>query len=479
MAPQLRILFAEDNDSFRTVVSEVIGAFHQVTEVSTFVDAKRLISDSAREFHIAILDKQFPDGDGFDLITAIKEHRPEIGIIMLTSDGEMKSVNSCLSAGAHDYVIKSSSAVSDLIVRIQMVANRLSTNAQYKKLSEVVKDAFRFELVGRSQYISDLRTKIAAQKGTLSPVLICGESGTGKELIARRLYAIEGDFSRPFVAVNCGAIPVTLIESELFGHEKGAFTGATQRKVGKFELADGGDLFLDEIGELPEQTQAALLRVLQDGELTRIGGTQTKKINVRVIAATNRNLEEEVAQGTFRKDLYYRLSVIRYDTQSLRHRPEDIEPLLLFALERKQSAFTMSDHALGALQAHTWPGNIRELQNTLERAQLSAQMRKSKLIEQIDIRLDPIPGDRASLNDTLSKLMPSTLDEIDSNSFTSAKKHFERQFIEKALRICSGNVSLTAKKLGLAKSTLFLKMNELSVTTPRAQKRMATRETLQ
>ena len=459
---QLRILIADDTDSFRKLVSEVVGAFHQVTEVNTFQDASCLIEDTSREFHIAILDKHFPDGDGLNLIRAARTYRPELGIIMLTADNDVKSVNSSLDAGAHDYVIKSGYAVADLIVRIQMVINRLASDTKMKRLARVAEDCFRHELVGRSPYIAELRSKIAGQKGTLSPVLICGESGTGKELIARRLHAIESDLTRPFVAINCGAIPATLIESELFGHEKGAFTGANQRKVGKFELADGGDLFLDEIGELPEQTQASLLRVLQDGEVTRVGGTQAKKVKVRIIAATNRQLDAEVTRGRFRKDLYYRLSVIRYETKSLRERPEDIEPLVEFSIAQKRHAIPIGKDALRVLRSHRWPGNIRELQNTIERAQLSAKMRDSAGITAEDIRFDPAPGDVDSTGDTQS-LLPFDIEDLSPDSFLKSKKEFDRRYLIRALTLCDGNVALASRMLGLGRSTMFVKMNELGI----------------
>jgi two-component system nitrogen regulation response regulator NtrX len=310
------------------------------------------------------------------------------------------------------------------------------------------------EIVGESEVMQQLKAQIATAAPTDGWVLITGENGTGKELVARQIHVNSKRRDEPFVAVNCAAIPEELIESELFGHEKGAFTGAIQTKRGRFELADGGTIFLDEIGDMSLMTQAKILRILQEHHFERVGGTETLEVNVRVIAATNKNLETEMAAGRFREDLYYRLNVIPFHVPALRDRRDDI-PLLIdyfltrFAGEDGRQLPALSAEALERMMAYPWPGNVRELQNLVERLVLMT------------------PGDVINVPDLPAQVAApgreKLLRGLATDKLADARAAFEREFLEEKLRENEGNISRTAEVVGLARESLSRKLRSLGV----------------
>ena len=326
----LKILIIEDDAMFRGQVAQLLGVYNDIHEAGTLAEAKAKLERNS--YNVVLLDKTLPDGNGADLIPEIKRESPATVVIVLTGDSDMNAVPKCLDAGAQDYIRKSENVVSELLIRIPLAISRTSLEVRSIQLETLMRESYRYEILGHSPQTNELRKQIAELKGVQSPILITGESGTGKELIARRLHHIEGKAARPFIAVNAGAMPDTLIESELFGHRRGSFTSATEDRAGKFELADGGDLFLDEIGELPLALQSKLLRVIQEGEVTRLGDSKVRRVNVRIIAATNRPMEDLLKEKLFREDLYYRLNVHRIQATPLRERLMDIEDIAMLTM---------------------------------------------------------------------------------------------------------------------------------------------------
>ena len=456
MKANFKILLVEDMESFRDAVTQLLGVYNDVHGVSDIQSAKQALQKAA--FDVVILDKGLPDGDGISLISEIKDINPNAVVIMLTSDSDFSTVKRCIALGADDYVIKSDNIIPDLLVRIPVAVSKAASNRRLITLEQQVKDAFRYEIVGKSPATMQLRESILDLRGTSAHVLITGESGTGKELIARRLNAIEDDGKRPFVAINCGAIPENLLESELFGHKKGSFTGATQDRPGRFELAHNGDLFLDEIGEMPLSAQVRLLRVIQEGEFTRVGDDRTIKVKCRVIAATNKDLHKMMASGEFREDLFYRVAVIPLHLPPLRDRDDDISLLAqhflrTFAEKSGKSDLHFSQAALHTLTSYRWPGNVRELMNAVEHgvalsssAEVDTVHLPPRLLQSLDY-LPPVQ-DR-----------PATLAEV------------EKHYILKVLRETNGSQKKACKILDLSKTTLYRRLKEYDIQ-PKDSKEM-------
>ena len=466
MKSNFKILLVEDMESFRGAVSQLLGVYNDVDEAQDLASARAAILKSA--YDVVILDKGLPDGDGIDLISEIKDSNPNTVVIVLTSDSDFSSVKHCIARGADDYVIKSENIVPDLLVRIPVAVSKAASSRRLENLEQQVKEAFRYEIVGKSPSTMELREMILSLKGSNAHVLITGESGTGKELIARRLSSIEDNGKRPFVAINCGAIAENLIESELFGHKKGAFTGAIQDRPGKFEMANGGDLFLDEIGELPLASQARLLRAIQEGEITRVGDNRTIRVHCRIIAATNQNIEKMVKDGKFREDLYHRLNVIRIATTPLRLRSDDISDLAkLFTLQIGGSPFKITDKAIRALSDYQWPGNIRELRNAIERAVISSRRRKSFEIQFDDVIINRPVEDVHYRMKKIEAALPCQLSELSPNNFREFMESIQREYFETALELTSGSAEVLAQSLGMARSTVFKKLRELNLGSKR------------
>jgi len=459
-------------ESFRGAVSQLLGVYNDVSEAESLATARAILQRET--FDVVVLDKGLPDGDGTELLTEIKAAHPNTVVIVLTSDSDFSAVKHCIARGADDYVVKSESVVPDLLVRIPIAVSKAASTRRLKNLEQLVKDAFKYEIVGKSPSTMELRETVLSLKGTNAHVLITGESGTGKELIARRLNSVEDDRNRPFVALNCGAIPENLIESELFGHKKGSFTGALHDKAGKFELAHNGDLFLDEIGELPLSAQVRLLRVIQEGDVTRVGDHRVIRVNCRIIAATNRDLQQMVRSGKFREDLYHRLNVVRIKTTPLRDRPIDIPDLAkLFTLQIGGPNFRITDTAIRMLRDYNWPGNIRELRNTIERAIISTRRRKSVEVIGDDIQIDRPREGYAHKIRKFEASLPETIADLTPENYSDFMKMMERDFLKIGLQLANGSVADLGRRLGLAKSTIFKKIKELNVVVdeaPRAKR---------
>jgi DNA-binding NtrC family response regulator len=457
MKANFKILLVEDMDSFRGAVSQLLGVYNDVDEANNLASARKKLETNT--YDVVILDRGLPDGDGIDLISEAKDVLPNSVVIILTSDSDFSSVKHCIARGADDYVIKSENIIPDLLVRIPVAVSKAASTRRLEALEQQVKDAFRYEIVGKSSSTMQLRETIMSLKGSYSHVLITGESGTGKELIARRLNAIDDDGKRPFIAMNCGAIPENLVESELFGHKKGSFTGATQDRPGRFELAHSGDLFLDEIGELPLSAQVRLLRVIQEGEFSRVGDSKTIKVSCRVIGATNQSLEEMVKQGRFREDLYHRLNVVRIATTPLRARMSDIADLAkLFTLQVGGSKFKITDRAIRALCDYNWPGNIRELRNGIERAVISARKRSSTEIIFEDISVQPPTDDVSYRMRKIETALPTSAADLTPKKFREFFEILEREYFVSALEAVDGSAVELANRIGLGRSTIFKKL---------------------
>lgn len=462
MKSNFKILLVEDMDSFRGAVKQMLDVYNDVDEAPDLATARAALRKST--YDVVILDKGLPDGDGINLISEIKSVNPNAVVIVLTSDSDFSSVKHCIARGADDYVIKSENIIPDLLVRIPVAISKAASSRRLESLEQQVKDAFRYEIVGKSVPTMQLRETILSLKGSNAHVLITGESGTGKELIARRLNAIEDDGRRPFVAINCGAIPENLLESELFGHKKGSFTGALQDRSGKFELAHNGDLFLDEIGEMPLSAQVRLLRAIQEGEITRVGDDRIIKVNCRIIAATNQHLEDMVKDGRFREDLYHRLNVVRIATTPLRERMSDISDLAkLFTLQIGGSNFKLSDRGSRALDDYDWPGNIRELRNAIERAVILTRKRKSTEIIFEDIVIhEPIKNAAYRIR-KISSSLPTNMSDLTPEKFAEFMSLAEKEYFNSALDAANGSVDVLASRIGIGRSTIFKKLKSLGL----------------
>lgn len=463
MKATFRILLVEDMASFRDAVSQLLGVYNDVVEADSLASARQVLQKE--NFDVVVLDKGLPDGDGTELLSEIKAAYPNTVVIILTSDSDFSSVKHCIARGADDYVVKSENIVPDLLVRIPIAVSKAASTRRLSSLEQLVRDSIRYEIVGKDPSTMELRETVLSLKGSGAHVLISGESGTGKELIARRLNSVEDDRNRPFVAVNCGAIPENLIESELFGHKKGSFTGATQDHVGKFELSHGGDLFLDEIGELTLSAQVRLLRVIQEGELSRVGDSRVIRVNCRIIAATNRNLEKMVREGKFREDLYHRLNVINIATTPLRMRPSDIGDLArLFTLQIGGPNFKISDTAISALKDYDWPGNIRELRNAIERAVISCRRRKTTCLNYEDVSIRKPMELFEQRTRKFEHCLPRDRSEISRDHYQDFMKLVEREYFQTSLDQVGGDVNKLALLLGMGRSTLFRKVKELQIS---------------
>jgi two-component system nitrogen regulation response regulator NtrX len=371
---------------------------------------------------------------------------------MMSGHGTVETAVRTTRLGAFDFIEKPLS-IDKLLLTVEHALERSRLERENARLRAASLRAH--DIIGESELITQLKGQIEQVAPTNGWVLITGENGTGKELVARQIHVRSKCADGPFVEVNCAAIPEDLIESELFGHEKGAFTGAVARKRGKFELADGGTLFLDEVADMSLMTQAKVLRMLQEHTFERVGGTETIKVDVRVIAATNRSLEDEIAAGRYREDLYYRLNVLPFRVPSLRERSEDI-PILAraFAAEFCAGAGaarkTIAPDAMAQLMSHTWPGNVRELRNLMERLVIMT------------------PGDAIEAHDLPVSLRAATPGENgDDRTLDEARRNFERDFLAARLREHGGNISRTAEAIGLARESLSRKLKSLKVEVER------------
>jgi nitrogen regulation protein NR(I) len=422
-----------------------------------------------RENHIdlVVTDLKMPKVDGMTLLREALRELPELPIVMITAHGTVDTAVEALKLGAFDYLTKP----FDKDEVRQVVAKALKTRQlAEEEASTAEKDepGARFGIIGESPGLTDLYAVLERVADSPTTVLITGESGTGKELVARALHDHSSRSTKPFIKVNCAAIPKELIESELFGYERGAFTGAVSSKPGRFELANGGTLFLDEIGEIPVEMQVKLLRALQESEFERVGGIKTMRVDVRLVAATNRDLKKLIAQGAFREDLFYRLNVVSIRLPALRERGTDI-PLLVdhflakFNGRLKKQVAGVEPEALDLLSAYTWPGNIRELENVMERAVLFCDAQK--------LRVEDLPGElRGSAGSAAPPAADASSGDVALPAEGGLKEHvkvamsrLERDLVSRALKQTNNNVTHAARLLKISRKGLQLKMKELGL----------------
>ncbi|HEU4333415.1 MAG TPA: sigma-54 dependent transcriptional regulator [Candidatus Eisenbacteria bacterium] len=435
------LLLADDEPNIRASLQSALGREgYQVDVAASVAEARALLRDG---YDIALVDVRFPDGSGLELLEAIRERDADTVVVMMSGHATIDVAVKATRLGAYDFLEKPLS-LERLLILLRNATAAVALRAENRRLRRTWADA----IVGRSAAVRDLLRQIEVAGPSGARVLIRGENGTGKELVARALHASSPRRDQPFIAMNCSAIPEDLIESELFGHERGAFTGAVGSRRGRFEEAHGGTLFLDEVGDLSPRAQTKLLRVLQEGEFQRIGGTRTVKVDVRVIAATNRDLEALVREGTFREDLYFRLAVLPIAVPPLRERPEDI-PLLVehfaaeIARETKGSPKRFAPEALEVLMRHPFPGNIRELRNLVERLTITTQ------------------GERVGAAQARAVLPPGEAPGGAPERLADAVRDFERRRIEAALAAEGGSMTRAAQRLGLERSHLYKKMKRL------------------
>jgi DNA-binding NtrC family response regulator len=453
-----RILVVEDERAIQLALSGLLGrAGYDVSVAGSGDEALARLDESP--YDLVLTDLALGQGpSGMDVLRAAKQQRPETVVVMITAHGSETIAVEAMKAGAEDYVPKPFDN-DEIRLVVQRALERTRLEREYRMLLDQVQRQYGFEnLIGAGPAMQRVFETIQKVAETDLTVLVRGESGTGKELVAQALHNRSSRKERPFVAVNCAAISRELVESELFGHEKGAFTGADARRQGRFEAAEGGTIFLDEIGDMPVETQAKVLRVLEERSFERVGGTKPIQVDVRVVAATHRDLEQEVASGGFREDLYYRLKVVELELPPLRQRSEDVPALAQRFLEEVNERLgrekqRISEAALARLVRHGWPGNVRELRNVVEQA---AVLGGGDVIEEEDLHLDGAPD-----------VAPEPGAPVDDLPFNEAKRQtverFERDFLLRALRAHEGNISRTAESIGMVRQSLQQKIRELGL----------------
>ncbi len=443
------ICVVDDEPSILNTLSSILeDEGYQVTLAKNGAEALKIIQTELPD--VVFLDIWMPELDGLEVLTRVRELFPSMMVIMMSGHGSVETAVKATKLGAYDYLEKP----LDLEKTTILVRNALNQRKlEEENINLRIKVERHSQLVGASAVMEKLRQQIAAAAPTHSRVLISGENGTGKELVARAIHLQSPRHNRPFVEVNCAAIPETLIETELFGHERGAFTGAVAQKRGKFDFANGGTLFLDEIGDMSLATQAKVLRVLEEQQFTRVGGGKLIKVNVRVLAASNKDFQQAIENGSFREDLFYRLNVLPIEIPPLRSRREDIPALTrhflkIHAEEQGVKLKDITSEALGVLARHDWPGNIRELRNQVERLMIM------------------VPKNTIEVGDVLP-FMPRGFSRVNPmdvyDSLREARNAFEREYIAVRLRGNNWNVSKTADDLKIERSHLHRKIKLLKV----------------
>jgi DNA-binding NtrC family response regulator len=450
------VLVVEDDAAMRELLRESLdeGGYQVETAAGGRAGIARV---KAGGIDVVVSDVKMPDLDGMDMLREIKACEPSPHVITITAFGSIDTAIRAVKLGAFDYITKPFE-IDHLLLAVEKALGERELRFEVARLRDEVERSYRFDnIIGRSPAMQEIFGMVRRLAGSSTSVLVTGDSGTGKELIARSLHFSSSRKNRPFVPLNCAAIPDTLLESELFGYKRGAFTDARADRAGIFVEADGGTLFLDEIAELSPALQAKLLRVLQDREIRPLGGTGSEKVDVRVIAATNRDLDPRLKAGTFREDLYYRLNVIHIHLPPLRERPEDIlalcEHFLAAAAAHTGKRIAgFQEPAKKALLGYAWPGNVRELENVVERAVALAEAETISLEELPGVVRERKPVD--NLGSALSRGL--TLSEL------------EREYIERVVRAEGGNKTRAAQRLGLDRKTLYRKLEEYSapVGTP-------------
>ena len=442
MAHKASVLIVDDENNLRSVLKMGLEKKYLVFEAQNGAGAlEKLLKE---RIDIVLLDVRLPDISGVKLLEKMRELNEDLSIIMLTADNTVRTAVKTMKLGAYDYLTKPfdmddlNFAISKALEKKLLEKSDIPFSAQSFRESK--------KLLGNSSQIKDLLASIELVAKSDSTVLITGQTGTGKELVARAIHQSSNRAKLPFVPVNCAGIPENLLESELFGHERGSFTGAFERHIGKFEAASGGTLFLDEVSSLPPAMQAKLLRSIQERSIDRVGGETPISVDLRIIAASNVDLKKAVEEGSFRSDLFYRLNVIPVYVPSLKERKDDIEVLCLHFIKKfsrvfKKNVLGLSPKALELMKAYSWPGNVRELENLMERLVV---LGKARLIEENDLPCE-------ISNNSLS---PS-LGELENLSFREATLKFEQELIQKAISQSGGKKTDAAKRLGIHRNTLI------------------------
>ncbi|MHB8074078.1 sigma-54-dependent transcriptional regulator [Desulfosporosinus fructosivorans] len=445
-----KILIADDEANMRWVLERALSKAGY--EVETAEDGKLALERALAERpDLVLLDLKMPKLDGLSVLRRLKEHYPDLLIIMMTAHGSTATAVEAMKAGAHDYLMKPFD-MEELLITVSKAfeVERLREQVDYLK-GEVESNSW--QMIVNSEAMQKVRHLVERVALTPATVLIQGESGTGKELVANAIHTLSRRVGGPFIRVNCAALTETLLETELFGHEKGAFTGALVRKMGRFELANGGTLFLDEIGELSFNVQAKLLRVLQERTFERVGGEKTIKVDVRIIAATNRDLLKEVQEGRFREDLYYRLSVFPISIPPLRERQEDIPDLAAHFVKKFRTygqGKTLGPGVLTQLMAYEWPGNVRELENVIERMVIISSG-------------TVIGNDELPVFNTLKKEEKGRTGAFELPPEGVSLEELEKSFLQQALEQTGGNQSQAAKRLGLSRHALLYRLEKYGI----------------
>ena len=448
-----RILIVDDEESIRRSLAGILS--DEGFETGTAADGEKALAalrGGEEAPDLVLLDIAMPGRDGVGILAEIRRAWPGLPVVMMSGHGTIETAVRATQLGAFDFIEKPLS-VEKLLLTLRHALDRSRLERENQQLR--AENIRAHEILGKSAPIKKLKQQIQVAAPTNGWVLITGENGTGKEMVAKQIHLQSKRADKPFVEVNCAAIPEELIESELFGHEKGAFTGAIAQKRGKFQLANEGTIFLDEIADMSLRTQAKILRILQEHKFERVGGTETIDVDVRVIAASNKSLEKEIQEGNFREDLYYRLNVIPFHVPPLRERREDLPVLARafveeFCAESGTKRKQIASRAMNRLQAYGWPGNVRELRNLMERLVLMTAGPK--------IRAEDLPQDFGEREQR---------EEVEGITLEEARKDFEREFLIARLRENDWNISRTAEGIGMARESLSRKVRSLEIKVSR------------
>jgi two-component system, NtrC family, response regulator HydG len=450
---QAKILIVDDEPAHRQMIRAVLDA--EGYAIDEAADGKEAVNCVRKRFYdLILMDIRMSKMSGTEALKEIKLINPGIAVIVMTAYASVSTAVEALKSGAYDYLTKPLD-IDELKILVAKALHHQKLEEENINLKQILSSSFNFSsIIGRSSAMVKLLETVALVSPSEATVLITGESGTGKELIANAVHQNSPRKDQPFIKVNCAALPETLLESELFGHEKGAFTGALSRRQGRFQLAHLSSIFLDEISEMSPTTQAKILRVLQEREFEPVGGTQTIRVDVRIIAATNKNLEEEIRSGRFREDLYYRLKVVTVESPPLRARREDIPLLAEFFLKRyaeknRRLIKGFSPRAMDIMIRHDWPGNVRELENLIERAVILV---RGEIITPKELPEDLIPKDPMASTSSTDAIPGRTLKEV------------EKEMILRTLDDAGWNRTHAAEILGISRRTLQLKLKEYGIT---------------
>jgi len=473
--PRIRLLIVDDEQSIRKLCATVAEALGFVClEAESGESALSLLEEQS--VHMILSDMVMPHMSGLEFLEKVKKLLPRTEVALMTGHGSIETAVQAMKLGAYDYITKPFSPLEELRLFLRRMAEKVRLVEENEFLRQRTDSETAVHgIIGSSARIQEVLRMVARLKDTRTPVLIYGESGTGKELVARAMHFRGAFAARPFVAVDCGSLVPTLIESELFGYEKGAFTGALKSKEGLFQSADGGTIFLDEVGELPLELQAKLLRVLQEKEVRPVGSNQRVKVDVRVIAATNRDLEAAYKNGTFRKDLYFRLNVVTLYVPALRERRSDIPMLVHWFLERYAPGgeLHVASAAMKSLMQYDWPGNVRELENCVERAVALGNGRSIDLgdlppaIASGATLADAQPiraSDRSTVLDPDLGGVSATLEAPRATPTTTDLEDIERATIQRVFEQVKGDKALAGRMLGISRATLYRKLKRYNIT---------------